>query len=147
MVVCSVLAGVPEECQAGVCEAAHNAAGLCTNRDRRPSDMHQPRARRLAFLLEGRLGFVLTLRPCTACTTSARCAWTLGPALQGRPMQIHQIAVLWQVGRSARTTVVATQGSPTLRDNIVTVFGSRVADGLEQLRVDGPSGASISGHA
>lgn len=53
----------------------------------------------------------------------------------------------WQVGRSARTTVVATQGSPTLRDNIVTVFGSRVADGLEQLTVEGPSGASISGHA
>ena len=56
-------------------------------------------------------------------------------------------AVAWQVGRSARTTVVATQGASTLRDNIVTVFGSRVADGLEQLRVNGPSCASISGHA
>ena len=43
--------------------------------------------------------------------------------------------------------MVSTQGSPTLRDNIVTVFGSRVADGLEQLSVEGPSGASISGHA
>ena len=62
-------------------------------------------------------------------------------------MQVHpKGAVNWQVGRSARTTVVATQGSATLRDNIVTVFGSRVADGLEQLTVEGPSGASISGH-
>ncbi|KAK9825372.1 hypothetical protein WJX81_005933 [Elliptochloris bilobata] len=50
------------------------------------------------------------------------------------------------VGRAARTTVVSTQGSPTLRENIVTVFGSRVADGLEPLIVEGPSGATISGY-
>lgn len=43
--------------------------------------------------------------------------------------------------------MVATQGAATLRDNIVTVFGSRVADGLEQLSVDGPGSSSISGHA
>ena len=42
---------------------------------------------------------------------------------------------------------MATQGAATLRDNIVTVFGTRVADGLEQLSVDGPDGSSISGHA
>ena len=42
---------------------------------------------------------------------------------------------------------MATQGAATLRDNIVTVFGSRVADGLEQLSLDGPGGSSISGHA
>ena len=41
--------------------------------------------------------------------------------------------------------MVATQGAATLRDNIVTVFGSRVADGLEQVNIEGPSSASISG--
>jgi len=34
-----------------------------------------------------------------------------------------------------------------VRDNIVTVFGSRVADGLEPLGAEGPSGARIAGRA
>jgi hypothetical protein len=52
-----------------------------------------------------------------------------------------------QVGRGARSTVVSTQGAASVRDNIVTVFGSRVADGLEALGAEGPSGARIAGRA
>jgi len=51
------------------------------------------------------------------------------------------------VGRGARSTVVSTQGAASVRDNIVTVFGSRVADGLEPLGAEGPSGARIAGRA
>lgn len=44
-----MLAGVSEECEAGVCEAAHGAAGVCIDCNGCPPHLHQPRARRLAI--------------------------------------------------------------------------------------------------
>ena len=51
---------------------------------------------------------------------------------------------LYQVGSSARSTVISTQNVQTVRDNIVTVFGARAADGLEALQAS-VGAASLSG--
>jgi len=110
-------AGVPPEREARVCEAAVRAAGVRAHRHGRPHRLHQPRARRPG-----------PPRPC---------AWGAAVTPCG----------LRQVGRGARSTVVSTQGAASVRDNIVTVFGSRVADGLEPLGAEGPSGARIAGRA
>ena len=40
-----------------------------------------------------------------------------------------------QVGSSARTTVLSSQGLATLRDNIVAVFGTRVASAMEPIDI------------
>lgn len=49
-----------------------------------------------------------------------------------------------QVGKGARTTVVCTQGRPTLRDNIQAVYGAKVLSGLEELAAEG-DGFALSG--
>jgi DNA mismatch repair protein PMS2 len=38
-----------------------------------------------------------------------------------------------QVGKAARTTVVCTQGKPTVRDNIQAVYGTKVVSTLEAI--------------
>ena len=56
-------------------------------------------------------------------------------------------------GGGARATVVSTQGAPSVRDNVVAVFGAKAAEGLEPLpagdaanAIPGlPAGASIAG--
>ena len=60
-------------------------------------------------------------------------------------MQTPTMAVpVYQVGSSARSTVISTQNGQTVRDNIVTVFGARAADGLEALEAS-VGAASLSG--
>lgn len=39
----------------------------------------------------------------------------------------------FQGSGSSRSTVVSTQGAQSVRDNIVTVFGAKVVQGLEAL--------------
>lgn len=36
-----------------------------------------------------------------------------------------------QAGNSGRISVVSTQGASSVRDNVVTVFGSRTVEGLD----------------
>ncbi|KAL4438704.1 hypothetical protein ABPG77_006308 [Micractinium sp. CCAP 211/92] len=45
-----------------------------------------------------------------------------------------------QVGNGARTTVVNTQNSTSIRDNILAVFGSKAADAMQPLHVETQEG-------
>lgn len=49
-----------------------------------------------------------------------------------------------QVGTGPRTRVLSTQGLANMRDNIVTVFGSRTAEAL--ITLDGTSLEGLSMH-
>ena len=49
-----------------------------------------------------------------------------------------------QVGTGPRTRMLSTQGLANMRDNIVTVFGSRTAEALVAL--DGTSAEDLSMH-
>lgn len=50
-----------------------------------------------------------------------------------------------QAGNGPRSTVVSTQMTESVRDNIVTVFGSRTADGLEALEASAGGGLEFKG--
>lgn len=50
-----------------------------------------------------------------------------------------------QVGKSGRTTVVQTQGSGSVKDNIITVFGSKTAACLESLDLVVSDGCRVEG--
>jgi DNA mismatch repair protein PMS2 len=50
-----------------------------------------------------------------------------------------------QVGKSGRTTVVQTQGSGSVKDNIITVFGSKTATCLEPLDLLVSDGCRVEG--
>eukprot|EP00884_Botryococcus_braunii_P005905 jgi/Botrbrau1/15315/Bobra.0319s0005.2 len=51
-----------------------------------------------------------------------------------------------QVGAGVRSTVISSQGTAALRDNIVSIFGSKTVEGLELLDVEGSDGISIYGY-
>ena len=53
--------------------------------------------------------------------------------------------LLLQVGTAARSTVLSSAGGKSLKDNIVNVFGSRLADGLTPLTAAAESGCSLVG--
>ncbi|KAG0603735.1 hypothetical protein M758_10G116800 [Ceratodon purpureus] len=50
-----------------------------------------------------------------------------------------------QVGKSGRTTIVQTQGSGSVKDNIITVFGSKTATCLEPLDLLVSDGCRVEG--
>lgn len=52
-----------------------------------------------------------------------------------------------QAGSGARNTVIATQGSAALRDNIVSVLSSRAVDAMEPLQVSLADGITATGCA
>ena len=50
-----------------------------------------------------------------------------------------------QVGTGARTKVISTQGLASMRDNIVTIFGSRTFEALTPLDGNIADGLTIQG--
>lgn len=50
-----------------------------------------------------------------------------------------------QVGSAARSTVLSSTGGKSLKDNIVNVFGSRLADGLVPVSAETAHGTRIVG--
>ena len=50
-----------------------------------------------------------------------------------------------QVGTGARTKVISTQGLASMRDNIITIFGSRTFEALTQLDGETADGIAIEG--
>ncbi len=52
-----------------------------------------------------------------------------------------------QVGTGPRTRMLSTQGLTNMRDNIVTVFGSRTAEALVALDGTSAEGLSMHGYA
>ncbi|KAL3143766.1 hypothetical protein ABBQ32_003597 [Trebouxia sp. C0010 RCD-2024] len=50
-----------------------------------------------------------------------------------------------QVGTAARSTVLSSTGGKTMRDNIVNVFGSKLADGLVPVDAETPGGSKLEG--
>ena len=50
-----------------------------------------------------------------------------------------------QVGTGARTKVISTQGLASMRDNIVTIFGSRTFEALTPVSVEADDGLAIHG--
>lgn len=56
-----------------------------------------------------------------------------------------RLVVTNQAGSSPRGVVLSTQAGRTLRDNIASVFGSRLMDALQVMDVQGPSGLRIHG--
>jgi DNA mismatch repair protein PMS2 len=52
-----------------------------------------------------------------------------------------------QVGTGPRTRIISTQGLASMRDNIVTVFGSRTAEALVALDESSTDGISMHGCA
>ncbi|KAL0023381.1 hypothetical protein WJX79_000253 [Trebouxia sp. C0005] len=50
-----------------------------------------------------------------------------------------------QVGTAARSTVLSSTGGKCLKDNIVNVFGSRLAEGLIALHAETASGTKLAG--
>lgn len=51
-----------------------------------------------------------------------------------------------QVGTAARSRIICTQGAASMRDNIVTIFGSRTADALVALDGSSADGVSVHGY-
>ena len=58
-------------------------------------------------------------------------------------IQISQTMV--QVGTAARSTVLSSTGGNSMRDNIVNVFGARLADGLVPLHAETAGGSKLEG--
>ena len=52
-----------------------------------------------------------------------------------------------QVGSAARSTVLSSSGGTSVKDNIVNVFGARLAQGLAPLTAETPSGTKLTGYA
>lgn len=50
-----------------------------------------------------------------------------------------------QVGTAARSTVLSSTGGNSMRDNIVNVFGARLADGLVPLQAETTGGSKLEG--
>ena len=50
-----------------------------------------------------------------------------------------------QAGSSGRSTVIATQGSASLRENIVSVLSSRAIDAMEPYKADLADGITAAG--
>lgn len=50
-----------------------------------------------------------------------------------------------QVGTAARSTVLSSTGGNSMRDNIVNVFGARLADGLVPLHAGTTGGSKLEG--
>lgn len=50
-----------------------------------------------------------------------------------------------QVGSAARSIVLSSAGGKSLKDNIVNVFGSRLAEGLSALIAETASGTKLVG--
>ena len=50
-----------------------------------------------------------------------------------------------KVGSAARSTVLSSTGGKCLKDNIVNVFGSRLAEGLVALHAETASGTKLAG--
>ncbi|DBA95699.1 hypothetical protein WJX82_003265 [Trebouxia sp. C0006] len=50
-----------------------------------------------------------------------------------------------QVGSAARSTVLSSTGGKCLKDNVVNVFGSRLAEGLVALHAETASGTKLAG--
>ncbi len=50
-----------------------------------------------------------------------------------------------KVGSAARSTVLSSTGGKCLKDNIVNVFGSRLAEGLVALHAETASGTKLVG--
>ena len=50
-----------------------------------------------------------------------------------------------QVGSAARSTVLSSTGGASLRDNIVNIFGARLAEGLIPVTAQTPSGTTLEG--
>ena len=50
------------------------------------------------------------------------------------------------MGTAARSTVLSSTGGKSIRDNIVNVFGSRLADGLVQLSAGTAGGSQLEGY-
>ena len=59
-------------------------------------------------------------------------------------VQLHKKACT-QVGTAARSTVLSSTGGKSLKDNIVNVFGSRLADGLVPVNAETPCGSKLEG--
>ncbi len=51
-----------------------------------------------------------------------------------------------QVANGPRATVLSTQAGRSMRENIVAVFGSRLIDALQAMRVEGGGGMVIEGY-
>ena len=49
------------------------------------------------------------------------------------------------MGTGARTKVITTQGMASMRDNIITIFGSRTFEALKQLDGRTTDGITIEG--
>lgn len=60
-------------------------------------------------------------------------------------MGIRKCAAMVQVGTAARSTVLSSTGGNSMRDNIVNVFGARLADGLMPLHAESPGGSKLEG--
>ncbi len=52
---------------------------------------------------------------------------------------------LCKVGSAARSTVLSSTGGKCLKDNVVNVFGSRLAEGLVALHAETASGTKLAG--
>ena len=50
-----------------------------------------------------------------------------------------------QTGSGSRTVIVTTQGAPTIRDNVIALFGGKTAEALEPVDIDGGDGLHIVG--
>ena len=59
----------------------------------------------------------------------------------------HVGSLALQAGSGGRSTVIATQGSASLRDNIVSVLSSRAIDVMEPLLASLADGITASGCA
>jgi hypothetical protein len=62
-------------------------------------------------------------------------------------VQVKECLHVWQVGTGARTKVISTQGLASMRDNIITIFGSRTFEALQQLDGETADGIAIEGCA
>ncbi len=62
------------------------------------------------------------------------------------PQVVNQSSCMFQVGTAARSTVLSSTGGKSLKDNVVNVFGSRLADGLVPLSAETASGTKTVGY-
>ena len=60
-------------------------------------------------------------------------------------MGIYSCAATVQVGTAARSTVLSSTGGNSMRDNIVNVFGARLADGLVPVHAETAGGSKLEG--
>ena len=118
-------AGIQKEHQERICQADQHASGICHDIEGGQAGVHKPGKQNSSEAYQ--IG-----------ESYSRLSTT------GTVLTFHATI---QAGSASRTTVVSTQSSNAVLQNITTIFGSKASDALRPLQAEAGESMHITGYA